>query len=152
MKEVYEQYYLQLVYFGRKLINNRQAVEDIVIDCIVAFFEHGYAYKLAKPILYKCVKNKCINYTRSQRTHDKINTKLFSEEYIGLQTIETGVIKILSDALGTLTDDRRKIVTMYYLEEKTCVEIARLLKKTPSTVRSLKRLGLEDLVKLKHLK
>lgn len=152
MKEVYEQYYTQLVYFGCKLIDDRQEVEDIVVDCIVKFFEHGYAYKLAKPILYKCVKNKCINYTRNIKRHDAINTKNFNEEYIALEVVEAGVIKIISDALYTLTDDRRKVVTMYYLEEKTCLQIAKLLNKTPATVRSLKRHALNDLFKLKHLK
>lgn len=152
MKEVYEKYYLQLVYFGRKLIDNRQVVEDIVVDCIVGFFEHDYAPKLAKVILYKCVKNKCINYMKSQKTHDRINTNNFTEEYIGLEIIEAGFLKILSDALSTLTPDRRNIIIMYYLEEKSCVEIAKLLNKTPSTVRSLKKLGLDDLFKLKHLR
>lgn len=152
MKEVYEQYYTQLVYFGLKMVRNNQVVEDIVIDCILKFFEYGYPLRLANVILYKCVKHKCINYLRSEKTHEKINAKNFNEEYIGLRVLETRVIKLLNDALDSLSQERREVLVMFYLEEKTCAEIAKLLNKNPSTVRSLKKLGLESLFNLKHLK
>jgi RNA polymerase sigma factor (sigma-70 family) len=151
MKEVYERYYLQLVYFGCKLISDRQAVEDIVVDCIVNFIQHGYAPHLTRRILYACVKNKCINHTRSQETHDKINTKLFDEEYVELQVVESRLIGLLTEAIYTLPKDCRDVIIMYYLEEKKCVDIARLLNKTPSTVRSLKKYGLNKLVNLKQI-
>lgn len=152
MKEVYERYYEQLVFFCRKFVNDKHAAEDIVTDCMVKFFEHKYPYHLASAILYKCVQRSCQNYDRNNKTRNKIKERLFfDEEYIELQILESRLIKILNDCVHALPPDCRDVIIMYYLEEKTCTEIARLLNKTPATVRSLKRHGLNKLVSLKKL-
>lgn len=153
MKDVYDQYYTQLIYFGLKILkNNNVMVEDIVIDCIVKFIERGYAKSLAGGILYACVKNKCLNYLRSNKAHDRIITREFDEEYIGLQGLESRLIQLLNEAIHKLPTDERAVIIMFYLEEKTHAEIASLLNKTQATVRSLKRHGLNKLVNLKKLR
>jgi RNA polymerase sigma factor (sigma-70 family) len=153
MKEIYETYYTQLIYFGLKILkNNQPVVEDIVIDCILAFIDKGYARRLANGILYACVKNKCLNYLRSNKAHERIVSREFDEEYYEMQVLESRLIQLLNDAIHTLPADEKTVVIMYYLEEKTCVQIAALLNKTPATVRSLKRHGLNKLVNLNHLR
>lgn len=152
MKEIYNQYYTQLIYFGLKLIKNNQVVEDIVIDCILKFFELKYPHRLANVILYSCVKGKCLNYLRNQKTRNKINTKNFDEEYIELQAIESRFMKIVTDAIDNLTPDYKEVIVMYYIEEKSCIEIARLLNKLPATIRSLKRHALNKLIDLRKIK
>lgn len=149
MKELYELYYERLVYFGLKLIADKQVVEDIVIDSFVALFEKGY--EQTGGVLFIMVKNKCANHARNEKRRHLINDKLFDEEYFEAEIIESGVVKLLMAAVDKLPPDERRVIEMFYFDDKSCVEIACELNKKSDTIRSLKRHGLTKLFKLiKH--
>lgn len=145
MKELYEQYYDRLVYYGQKFIADRQAVEDIAVDVFVRLFESGY--KNAEYALFTAMKNACKNHVRNEEKRHLIIDLIFTEEYTELEIIESGVVKILLAAIDKLPEESRRVIKMFYFEEKSCVEIGLLLNKSADTVRSLKRHGLNSLLK-----
>ncbi len=143
MKELYEENYEALVYFGLKFIDDKQAVEDIVIDAFIRL--HTSGYKNPKFALFTIVKNACHNYLRDEKNHHIIIDGIFSEKYAELQIIETGVVTMLRAAIDRLTPERKEVIELYFLQGKTCVEIGLLINKLPATVRSLKRHALANL-------
>lgn len=146
MKELYEKYYERLVYFGLKLIDDRQAVEDIVIDTFVKLYELKYEHP--EFALFTFVKNGCVNHKRNHRSRQRIIKNIFTECEVENEIIESGVIKILTDAVKALPEESRRVIEMYYFEEMTCVEIGAAINKLPDTVRSIKRYALARLMNL----
>jgi RNA polymerase sigma factor (sigma-70 family) len=145
MKELFDKHYESLVYFGLKFINDKQAVEDIVIDAFMAV--HAGHYIKPEFALYTIVKNSCHNHFRNQQRRQTIVDGIFTEEYAELQIIETGVLRLLMNAIDRLSPDRKEVIELFFLDGKTCVEIGLLINKLPATVRSLKRHALTDLFK-----
>ena len=145
MKELYEQYYERLVYFGRRFIADRQVVEDLAIDVFIKVHEHGYVN--AKYGLFTIMKNMCANHVRNEDKHHVIIDRLFTEEDIEREIIESGVIAILMAALGKLPPESKQVIEMFFFDGKSCVEIGREINKPADTVRSLKRSGLNNLFK-----
>jgi RNA polymerase sigma-70 factor, ECF subfamily len=145
VKELYELYYERLVYFGRRFIADRQAVEDIAVDVFVRLFESGY--KNAEYALFTAMKNACKNHVRNEDRRHLIIDRLFTEEIAELEIIESGVIKILMSALDKLPAESKQVIEMFYFDGKSCVEIGHEINKPADTVRSLKRSGLNNLFK-----
>lgn len=148
MKEIYELYYEELIYFGFKIVHDRQVVEDIVIDSFLKLHENIYHDMVrARRTLYLIVKNKCLNHIRSIEQRGAIISRLFDEEYIDREIIEAGVLKGLHKAINGLSTESRSIIRMYYFEDMSCEDIGRKLNRLSSTVRSLKRNAIERLFK-----
>lgn len=147
METIYRLYYDELVYFGGKLVRDKQAVEDIVIDSFLKLFESDYNPLDARRTLYLIVKNKCLNHLRSLKQRGVIVLSLFDEAYIDREIIEYGVLKGLFNALNELSSESKSIIEMYYFEEMSCVEIGHELNKPPDTIRSLKRHAIDKLFK-----
>lgn len=152
MREVYELYYEELVYFGLKLVRDRQVVEDIVIDSFLALFESDSNPVGAKQRLYTAVKHKCLNHLRSLQQRGAIISRLFTEENIELEIIETRLLVILNKAIDDLPIESKQVIQMYYMDEMTCVDIAGILNKPTATIRSIKRFALDKLFNLMKLK
>jgi RNA polymerase sigma-70 factor (ECF subfamily) len=146
MKELYELYYIRLVYFGMKFIKDRQVVEDIVIDSFIKLHDKGY--ENPKYALFTTVRNGCLSDLRNDNRRREIINELFTEEYAEQQVIESGVIKLLMEAVDKLPVESKRVIKMFYFEDKTCVEIGALLGKLPDTIRSIKRFALHKLFKL----
>jgi len=145
LKELYELYYERLVYFWRKFIADRQVVEDLAIDVFIKVHEHGYVN--AEYALFTVMKNMCANHVRNEDRHHAIINRLFTEEDIEREIIESGVIAILMAALNKLPPESKQVIEMFYFDEKSCVEIGHEINKSADTVRSLKRSGLNNLFK-----
>lgn len=147
MKEIYELYYEELIYFGLKIVRDKQVVEDIVIDSFLKV--HGTIYDNIniKRTLYFIVRNKCLNYLRSIKQRGAVIISFFDEEYMDREMIESGVIKCLLKAVEELPPIDKSIIEMYYFDEMSCVEIGLELNKPSATVRSLKRYAIERLFK-----
>lgn len=145
MKELYELYYDRLVYFGQKFIADKQVVEDLAIDVFIKVHEHGYAN--AKYGLFTIMKNLCANHVRNEERRHAIIDRIFTEEIVELEIVESGVIKILMSALDKLPPESKQVIEMFFFDKKSCIEIGRELNKPADTIRSLKRSGLNNLLK-----
>lgn len=132
-------YYPELKYFGMKFIDNAQTVEDIVIEAIINVSKANYENK--RNALYVAVKNKCMDECK------RIKRRRFTELEDDIPDIENGqlefdVISKLSESMRLLPKESRTVIDLYYIKGKKCVEIAKILNKPVSTVRSIKQYAL----------
>lgn len=146
MEEIFRKYYRELVYYGLKFIDNRHEVEDIVMDVFIAFDESKYPH--VRPSLYIFVKQRCLDYLKTQKRRNQIERSISFTESIEFSMLESDVVRDVSLYLDKLSPESRKVIEMYYIENKRCTQIAKELAKPASTIRSLKRWGVNSLIKL----
>lgn len=137
-------YLLRIAYL---YVKNRATAEDIVQDVFIAFYQKQEQYRgdaSLKTYLVKMTVNRSHDYLRSW-THKRI---VLFEKITGKGTSHTPertmVEKVekqeLVEALFTLSVAYREVLILYYFDEMSSVEIARLLECPESTVRTrLKR-------------
>lgn len=150
MEEIYKLYYQELVYYAMKFICDKQAAEDVVIDSFMKFTELNCKADSPRAMLYECVKNRCLDHLKTLERHAAINRNLIEED-APFHMLEANVLKILSAAIDKLPSESRQVINLYYIEEKSCIEIGRLLHKPASTIRSIKRYALIKLFNLMKL-
>lgn len=144
LEQAFNTYYQELVWFGNKIVDNRQAAEEIVADVFVA---------LQKPqmeglrfYLYRAVKNRCINYlewVKKRRT-----VELTGDEWVETTAmIHVDYLKKMHEAIQYLTPTEKEVVYLY-IKGKEAKEIAGILKKEQATIRSIKRVAINKLRKM----
>lgn len=143
LEQAFNNYYKELVWFGNKLIDNRQAAEEIVSDVFVG---------LKKPemdglrfYLYRSVKNRCLNYlewVKNRRT-----VELRGDEWVECATIiQVDILKKMHEAIQYLSRAERDVIDLYLIGKKT-KEISEILNKEESNIRSIKRFAVNRLRK-----
>lgn len=80
----FRQYYVALCFFANSIIHNDEDAKDIVQDCFVKLWNNDIVNEKVgnvKSFLYTMVRNRCIDYTRKQKTITKTKSiPLKSEE------------------------------------------------------------------------
>nr|WP_218628018.1 sigma-70 family RNA polymerase sigma factor [Sporosarcina sp. E16_8] len=133
-------YLLRVAYL---YVGNSETAEDIVQDVFIAFYEKRDQYRgeaSLRTYLVKITVNRSHDYLRSWKNK---RIMLF-EKVKGRSTNHTperAMLEIaekqeLVDALFTLSINYREVLILYYFQEMTTVEIAKLLKCPESTVRT----------------
>jgi RNA polymerase sigma-70 factor (ECF subfamily) len=135
------------VYYALKFIHDRQAAEDVVIDSFIKFTDRSCDDKNVRHMLYVAVKNSCIDHLRSLERHATINRIPLPED-IPYEMLEANVLKLLTAAMEKLPSESKQVIDLYYMQEKTCIEIGHLLHKPAATIRSIKRYALNKLFAL----
>ena len=133
-------YLLRVAYL---YVKNRGTAEDIVQDVFISFYQKQEQYRgdaSLRTYLVKMTVNRSHDYLRSW-THKQIN--LFekitgkSTNYTPEQAVVEKVEKQeLVEALFKLSVTYREVLILYYFEEMTTVEIAKLLDCPEATVRT----------------
>lgn len=129
-------------------LKRREDAEDIVQDTLIRFMQSRLRFdteQQAKGWLLRVAANLCKDYLKSA-AHKK-QTSL-PEGYDVAAEEETPVIEEESDvlqAMMSLPEKYRSVLHLYYYEEYTTKEIAGILDKKESTVRSLLKRGREKL-------
>lgn len=143
LEQAFNEYYKELVYFANKLILNKQAAEDAVVDVFVGLKNPGM--NGLRFYLYRSVKNRCINYLlyiKSHRTED-----LTGDEWVeGRAIIEVDYLKKMHEAIQHLNKTEKDVIDLY-LKGREANEIAYILNKKQATVRSIKRVAVKKLRK-----
>lgn len=143
LEEAFNAYYQELVFFGKRMICDKQAVEDIVVDVFIALKNPGI--NGLRFYLYRSVKNRCINYLKYIKCHrfEEIQENAWLEETV---KIEVDYLKKMHEAIQHLTIVEKEVVDLY-LKGKDASEIAIILNKEHSTIRSIKRTAVNKLRK-----
>ena len=136
----YGDYLLRVAYL---YVENSATAEDIVQDVFVAFYEKQDQFRgdaSLKTYLVKMTVNRSHDYLRSWKSrrttlYKKVisNGKSRSPERAMLEKSEK---MELVEALFTLTVPYREVLILYYYEEMSTVEIAKLVNCPESTVRT----------------
>jgi len=133
-------YLLRVAYL---YVKNRATAEDIVQDVFIAFYEKQEQYKgdaSLKTYLVKITVNRCHDHLRSWKNKrimlfEKVRGRstTHTPESVMIQKAEK---RELTEALFTLSVTYREVLILYYYEEMTTVEIAKLLDCPESTIRT----------------
>ena len=134
---VFRAYFGPLTYYANRYVHDEKLAEDIVQDCFVELWQRRKKLGHIESVnsyLYRSVYNHCASVLK------KKNRKLEVEE-IPVEPVETHIIaaEILAQILVVidhLPGRMQQVLRMYYLEEKSCVEIGREIGIDPETVRS----------------
>jgi RNA polymerase sigma-70 factor (ECF subfamily) len=130
--KLYEMFHKSLIATGLKYSNNADDVEDVVQDCFIKIFNEIHKFKGdtkngLEGWMRAIVRNKVIDLYRKNKNINKVEIKddFFSEDDevyfydMFLNHVPTIIEK--------LSPQYKKVVSLYYLEDKSHEEIANIL-------------------------
>jgi len=123
-----------------RVVGHREDAEDLVQEAFLAAYQYLDSFEVGRPFgpwLMRIVVNRGSNLRRSRaRRSTEPETEGVSEAPSALDETEwsdTG--RVLQDALSTLSDRQRLIVTMFDVDGMTSAEIGEMMALAPGTVR-----------------
>src|SRR5215207_10042933 len=123
-----------------RVVGQREDAEDLVQESFLAAFQYLDSFEIGRPFgpwLIRIVLNRGSNLRRSRtRRSTEPEVDGVSEAPSALlesERSDTG--RILQDALGTLSERQRTIVTLFDVDGLTSAEIGEMMDLAPGTVR-----------------
>jgi RNA polymerase sigma-70 factor (ECF subfamily) len=123
-----------------RVVGHREDAEDLVQESFMAAYQYLDSFEMGRPFgpwLIRIVLNRGSNLRRSRtRRSTEAEVDGVSAAPSALQESErsdTG--KILQEALGTLSERQRMIVTLFDVDGLTSAEIGEMMDLAPGTVR-----------------
>lgn len=114
------------------MLGNATDAEDAVQETIIRYFQKTPSFENAEhqiAWLITTAKNKCRDMLRFRLRHPQIDMEYLQE--LSSEPSESGIL----EALMSLPEKFRLVLTLYYVEEYRIEEIARIIQKTPSAVK-----------------
>ena len=156
MDNIYKRYGHLLLAIAIKYVRNREEAQDIVMNLFEKLGDKIAKHDIQnfKSWLHTILKNEClmhlrktkkINSTTTIENLENVVSELDSEEFY--QTKEK-VFNQLESSLAELKNEQRKSVELFYLENKSYVEIAEILNISLNNVKSAIQNG-KRMLKLK---
>ena len=147
---IFNEFYSPLCYFANRIIQDKQAAEDIAQDCFLKLWQKYVDFESVpaiKSFLYVSVRNACFNYLDKNKVrakHDQYRQTIdLPEEQTVLHTIiEAELLLQVFNLVDTLPDQCRKVIRMTFEDGKKPKEIADELGIAISTVNNQKMRGL----------
>ena len=120
------------------MLGNESDAEDAVQETLIRYLQKAPQFENSdheKAWLITVATNQCRDILRFQKRHPQID----SEYLQGLSSgsSDSGIL----DALMTLPEKFRLVLTLYYVEEYPTEDIARIIGRTPSAVKMRLRKG-----------
>lgn len=156
---IFRLYYPQLVRFSGKLINNKTAAQDIVMNVFVRLLKNNYQNlenkANLKAYLLTAVRNESYNYLKAEENLQEKNTKLIahltylerdqSSPAYDYDLMETSILQSISEQVGKLPPQSRKIFLLKTIKQYSNKEIAVLLNLNEKTVRNQWSIAIQKL-------
>ncbi len=114
------------------MLNNEKDAEDAVQDTFMKYIEKSPAFadsEHEKAWLITVAQNRCRDILRQRKRYLQTDVEVV-QEYIA-PTENSGIL----DALMTLPEKFRLVLTLYYIEGYRVEDIAKIIGKTPSAVK-----------------
>ena len=123
-----------------RVVGHREDAEDLVQEAFLAAYQYLDSFEVGRPFgpwLMRIVLNRGANLRRSRaRRSTEPETEGVSDAPSALDESERQDLgRVLNEALETLSDRQRLIVTMFDVDGRTSAEIGELLELAPGTVR-----------------
>ena len=128
-----DQYGNMMLRFAYTYLKNKEDAEDVVQDALIKAIGAAASFENEtheKSYLLKVVKNCCLDVLRKQRNH--LNEEL--DENVSAEEKED--LSFVREAVGKLPQNEREAIHLYYEEGYSTKEIAKLLGRKETTVRS----------------
>jgi RNA polymerase sigma-70 factor (ECF subfamily) len=124
---VYKENYQKMYRIALKMINDKDAVYDILQDIFLSYYQKsrkGYEIKTPKSWLVRATINKCIDYSKLRKRHTKIDgleTNLINED-----EIEKGQDKEFVKIALSKLKPREKALALLYGEGMSYKDISEI--------------------------
>lgn len=137
----------QILRFAYSYVHNMEDAEDILQETLISYMKTAPVFeneRHEKSWLFTVTANHSKNKIKSNniRRADELNEELVAEKKEDLSFIW--------EAVKNLPDDYREVIHLFYEEDLTTAQIAQVLKRRESTVRSQLKRGrdkLKDILK-----
>lgn len=150
-REVFESYFSALTAFGYKYVPDQSAVEDMVQEAFISFWEKRQDFdhlNALKSFLYTSVRNKCLNHIKHQAVLKKHEAALVyeleSDHQFSRQVIEEETFNQLLVEIKRLPESAREIMVLALNGLKN-QEIADELNISINTVKTQKKIAYSKL-------
>lgn len=138
---IVDRYYSALLYFSNTITQDYEASQDVVQELFVRLWtrrKKQRSYLSLKSFLYTSVRNRSLNYLRSQKKIDHYPQKSdFSEESFVKGLLSEEVYQMLRSAIETLPE-RNQVVVEHTILGTRQVDIADILGVSLRTVNNIK--------------
>ena len=104
-KLVFDKYYRPLCMYGLKFIQPIDIVEDIVQDVFLQYWNHQENVNYTKTYLFRAVKNKCLNYIRSEKKNEMYVDISLVEEELSYEVDDDSYLSDRIEILRKLIDE-----------------------------------------------
>ena len=135
--QVFRAYFGPLSFYALRYVKDEKVAEDIVQDCFAELWNRRKKLTHIESInsyLYRCVYNHCASYLKKNiRSFDIENIAAEPEE---VAVMEAEILAQILRAIDTLPPRMQQVMRLYYLEEKSYLEIGHEIGIDPETVRS----------------
>lgn len=114
------------------MLGSEADAEDAVQETIIKYMQKAPAFTNSeheKAWLITTAKNQCRDMLRFRLRHPQINLEYL--QGLSSDTSDSGIL----EALMSLPEKFRLVLTLYYIEEYRIEDIARIIQKTPSAVK-----------------
>ena len=123
-----------------RVVGHREDAEDLVQEAFLAAYQYLDSFDVGRPFgpwLMRIVLNRGANLRRSRaRRSTEPETEGVSDAPSALEESERQDLgRVLQQALGTLSERQRLIVTMFDVDGLTSAEIGEIMELAPGTVR-----------------
>lgn len=136
--EILKLYHDSLIFFIHRLVNNYETAEDLAADTFMELLVHKNRYRFKssfKTYLFSIARHKAIDYIRRESRYSSISVD--SEDVRDLadfhsmeqQIIATDEKKRIQKLISTLAEDYATYLHLFYFEELTLDETAKIMKK-----------------------
>ncbi len=150
-KTLFDSYFNALCSFGIRYIPDHSAIEDIVQETFVSFWEKKDNFdhlNAVKSFLYTSVRNSCLNFLKHEAIKNKHESALIyeleSDHYFSHQLIEEEAFNQLHQEIKELPKSAQRIMILALSGLKN-PEIAEELGITVNTVKTQKKLAYSKL-------
>ena len=154
---LFKGYYVKLVFFANKFLNNMEGAEEIVSDTFTYLWEQKAEINITtstNAYLYKMVQNRCLNYIKHKKIENEYVNYLSKNNLLAdfyRTQSEPFLHKELQEQIGKaineLPERCREIFKMSRFEHLKNREIAEQLNISPKTVERQMTIALE---KMRH--
>ena len=114
------------------ILKNESDAEDAVQETILKLYQKAPQFRdkeHEKAWLIRVATNQCRDMLRFRTRHPQLDGEQL--EKIGCEASDTGIL----EALAALPEKHRIVLTLYYVQECSVAEIARIIRRTPSAVK-----------------
>lgn len=149
---LYRLFYLPLVLFSRKYVNQVEIAKDLVQEVFISMLGRKKEFEnmiALKEYLYNSARNACLNYLRHEKVKNRFELRFLSEEndmdLFWERVIEEDIHAHLVLAIEQLPGQYRRVMR-YTLEGNKISEIARKMNLALDTAKEYKKEGKKRLV------
>ncbi len=139
IEEILKLYHDGLIFFINRLVNNYATAEDLAADTFMELLVHKkrYAFKSSfKTYLFSIARHKAIDHIRRESRYIMLSHDApEAAELADIESLEESILKSderrrLRALIETLNEDYATYLHLFYFEELTLDETAKVMKKT----------------------